>query len=280
MKATNQVERFFKFAQKKIKLTAHAFRPDTIYGRVSGEKVVLTSIPKSGTNLIYQLLFQLPHYRLYTGRGLRPWMFSSESALAQKISKVRKGQILPGHIPALADVLNTVESGNIKVLFMIRDPRDVLLSHLKYVTHIDKTHPTHHFFKELENDDARMKALLFGVDGVVESIPAVYSNFMGWKTCKNAISIRFERLVGEQGGGDKNDQLKEIRKIVTHLNIDLSEVEIGDIAYQIFNTKSETFRSGKINQWKEAYSPSQIDLIKQELGTVLIDYGYENDENW
>jgi len=280
MKATNQVERFFKLAQKKIKLTAHAFRPDTIYGRVSGEKVVLTSIPKSGTNLIYQLLFQLPHYRLYTGRGLRPWMFSSDSALAQKISKVRKGQILPGHIPALADVLNTVESGNIKVLFMIRDPRDVLLSHLKYVTHIDKTHPTHHFFKELENDEARMKALLFGVDGVVESIPAVYSKYKSWTTCKNAITIRFERLVGKQGGGDKVAQLAEIHRIVNQLNMDVTDNKIDELSDQIFKTDSETFRSGKINQWKEIYSPSQIDLIKQQLGTVLIDYGYEEDEKW
>lgn len=280
MKANTRYRKYVSLLKKKISRTVHSIRLDSFYGRVHGEKVFLTTIPKAGTNLIFQLLYNLPKYRIYTGRGLRPWMFDSENALIKRITKIKKGQILHGHVPKFPVLNEVIDNHNIKVIFMIRDPRDVLLSHMKYVTNIDKTHRTHTFFKDLKNDTAQIKALLYGEPGIVESIPTVYSRYSGWRDCQSAITIRFEDLVGKEGGGTDQDQKKSIKRILNHLHLDLNEKEIGKLAAKVFNKESDTFRSGKINQWKHHFEPSEIKLIKENLGQTLIEYGYEKDTNW
>ena len=41
-----------------------------------------------------------------------------------------------------------------------------------------------------------------------------------------------------------------------------------------------TFRKGKIGEWKTVYTDELKEMFKQNYGSLLIEMGYEQDENW
>lgn len=90
---------------------------------------------------------------------------------------------------------------------------------------------------------------------------------------------RFEKLVGPQGRGSREDQVKELRNIATHLHIRCSEEGIERIANNVFGGTS-TFRRGVIGSWKSHFMEEHKSLFKEVAGQLLIDMGYEEDFDW
>ncbi len=91
----------------------------------------------------------------------------------------------------------------------------------------------------------------------------------------------FEKLVGPQGrsGDVKNEQIEEILRIAQHLEIDLSWQTAGRISNELFGGTG-TFCAGKIGGWKKEFTQEHRELIKKDIGQLLIDWGYEDDFDW
>ena len=183
------------------------------------------------------------------------------------------------HLEHDAAIAQRLTEENFKNFLMVRDPRSVIVSHYKYVTYIDTNHKTHAYFKSLKSDEVRLEAVIKGVPGIVEPIEKVFHAFTNWLS-EDCMLVRFEDLIGGEGGGSAEKQLLVIRDAANHLGIALDKDEVTRIASKVFSKKSPTFRSGKIRDWENHISIENRQLIKEKLGEWLIEFGYEQDLSW
>ncbi|MBW1804586.1 MAG: hypothetical protein JRJ85_28140 [Deltaproteobacteria bacterium] len=86
------------------------------------------------------------------------------------------------------------------------------------------------------------------------------------------LKVRFEDLIGPQGGGDSTTQIETIESIYAYLGI--AGMDAAKVAGQIFSKDSPTFRKGQIGSHKEFLSKEQLDKFHRLHGTLLKQYGY------
>lgn len=240
---------------------------------------MINSIPKSGTNLIGNTLYQFPYLRRRIAKTIRPLYYSDKEAY-QKVKRTNSGQYSFSHLKYNDDLYSIITKKNIKVLFMIRDPRDIAVSHFKYVTNIDKDHKSHHFFNDLPNDKIRLMKVITGEKGFVEPINTVLEDYLPWLSKKGCLTIKFENLIGQKGGGDAELQLQLVKEIADFLEITLKNNQLNKIIDKIYSLNSPTFSTGQIGKWREYFTDSHIQEFKNSTSDMLFKYGYEKDNNW
>lgn len=180
--------------------------------------------------------------------------------------------------------------------FIIRDPRDQLISLIYHVLiRIDwykddpKMKQELHSLWDYENlsfSDKIYKLINEGASYYniysspgIKGINEFYKTYLGWKTQKDICFIKFENLVGPNGGGNLAAQLSEIKKISKHLNIAITDLEVSQIAKKLFGD-AHTFRKGKIGSWKEHFTSEHKKAFKKNAGNLLIELDYEKDLKW
>jgi hypothetical protein len=275
----SKLDRKIIFAKRLIYSLVKSFTPKRIVGRLNGPKVLLNSIPKSGTNLIDKVFYNLPNMRFSGKRTIRKMTHSKPEAI-NAVQSIRKGQYSLAHLEFDEKISAAVDDNQIKKILVIRDPRQIVVSHYKYVTNIDSNHKTHDFFKSLPNDEERLNAVIDGVDGIVEPLEEMIKGYSNWIKNKDCLIIRFEDIIGEKGGGSQDLQMSTLRKILNHLEIQLSDSEMVDICGKIFDEKSPTFRKGQLDGWKKELTENHKNKIKEKLGEWIISFGYEKDLEW
>lgn len=278
-KAQTKLKRMQIGLERFMHYTFLGCRPTAIMGRLNGPRVIMNSIPKSGTNLLNRALMYMPKMRQSGVCTIRLWG-EADAGLLQRLSSIRNGQYVVGHIQDSDEVFSLMMKESIKGLVMIRDPRMIVLSHLNYVTNIDKTHKTHKYFESLPSDEARLNSIIQGVDGVVAPIGEVLRRYEGWLRHPNVLTVKFEDLVGSSGGGTQIKQQETIKGIAEHLGIHMSDEWISAIADKVFSSSAPTFRSGSTTGWKEKLSDDQKAILKPQIADWLIKYGYEVDQRW
>ncbi|MCJ7602652.1 MAG: sulfotransferase domain-containing protein [Desulfobulbaceae bacterium] len=268
-----EFDKLQRHVRKKILVTIHGLAPSQLLGRFIGPKVLLNSIPKAGTHLLERALEQLPLIRNAGRRTLIAPDHIDQKTL-RKISSTRKGQFLNAHLPAYQPLLEIINELDIKVLFMIRDPRDVVLSRLKYITNIDRTHKKFEHLKRIENDDELIKGSICGIPGILAPVYEIYERFAPWLSHKNVLVCRFEELIGEKGGGQKVDQEKILNDLIDFLGLTVKNHQIQGIAESIFSPKSSTFNKGAIGGWKNVFSEEHRQLFMKSGKGIMDLYGY------
>src|ERR1041385_604268 len=181
----------------------------------SQPKVLCVSIPKSGTHLIERALCL--HPRLY--RRILPTVKSANlhrwGDLDHLLAPLRPGQIVMAHLPYEPDHPKTTAARGTSVIFVIRDPRDVVVSEAHYLA-ANRSHRLHELFR----GQATLKDMvLLNVRGNEEhgvfSIGEKLDRYRGWLD-SGALVVRFEDLIGEAGGGGDAAQLAPLRAIFEH----------------------------------------------------------------
>lgn len=279
MALQTRLDRYVFFGRRKLRAVVRGLRWSGLKGRLIGPKVLINSIPKAGTHLLEEALDNFPLLRNASQRTLRGWQ-SIDDATLRRIAGLKKGVFITAHLPAHRPLVSLVQAEEIRVLLMIRDPRDTVVSSFKYVTYVDSTHRWHEYYASLPDDDARLLATIKGVDGLVSPIDEVLAKFEGWLDQEDTLVVRFEDLIGNRGGGDRLRQLRTIRAMAEHLNIELSEKQCRTIGERAYSTKSLTFRKGRIGSWPDVFKPCHIEAFKEQAGGLLIRYGYETDLDW
>ena len=248
-----------------------------------GPKVFMNSIPKSGTNLLKRALLLTPH-------TAPRWSYQLDQNcpnLFEQLSSTKRGQVVTAHEPwseALSEFL--IREG-FRTFFIIRDPRDAVVSSAFYIAYKDKNHRLHNYFKKLKSDEARIKASIQGVEADLlpdgmrsRSWLEHIQSYLPWLQDDDCLTVRFEHLIGMEGGGDKGRQLQTIASVIRHLGLDLPEDRIEEIARKTFSTRSRTFRKGQIGDWRNYFNDGLKRFFKESLGSVLVEMGYERDHDW
>jgi len=250
--------------------------------------VLCNSFPKSGTHLLLQILEALPGIKNYgTFIASTPAITLKERSKQKHlrlIDGIIPGEVVQSHLYYSEEYQQKLDDKNCIHYFIYRDPRDVVVSDAYYLTYSYKIHRMHRYFaKELHNDEQRITAAIVGVpdSGRNYHYPDIltrFNKYIDWLKSPQVMSIRYEDLVGSS-----RDIF--LRKIV-HRYIEKRNVSIGidtiikDIKRNINPQKSHTFRKGGTGGWKNVFTEEQRELFKEICGDLLIELGYEKDNNW
>lgn len=98
--------------------------------------------------------------------------------------------------------------------------------------------------------------------------------------CKNLFIVKFEDLVGSQGGGSDKAQLELAINLSKTLGLNNSPESLKKILASLFGN-SGTFRKGVIGEWRSHFNEEHKAAFKQSiLGKMLIEMGYETGYDW
>ncbi len=260
--------------------------PLTRHGRQAfstGPRIFANSIPKAGTNLIKRTVNLLPCV-------VPRWTYHLDQRIPgtmKQLQYTHKGQAVTAHMGWSADLVALLSSREFRILFILRDPRDVLVSFVDYVTRKDPSHLLHAYFNTLPSDDERLLASIIGVDGrhLPYGIPLLSAGeqleaYLPWLDEPGCLTFSFEDLVGSAGGGDDANQLRTVAAIVDHLGLKATRKEIDDLAGRVFSRKVRTFRKGRIRDWPNHFTGRHKEAFKENAGDTLIRLGYETGNDW
>ncbi|MBA3722480.1 MAG: sulfotransferase domain-containing protein [Parachlamydiaceae bacterium] len=241
---------------------------------------IIHSIPKCGTHFIQKVVNLITNQEILEG-----------SPKLEKMQKACKNnQVLRIHQRYSRDSMGLVTKAEHKVIAMVRDPRDALISHVFYMRTFKKGVLKRDFFNVGSDFDTltleeQITSLIVG-DKYADSYIDYYKERTGWALAKGNLYIKFEELAGEEGGGSKELQKQAIEKIAKYIKINLSNDNLEFVLNSMYTKRPDevqegkTFKRGSTGNWKTFLTKEQIKLIKAKLGKQLIQLGYEKDMNW
>ncbi len=246
------------------------------------------SFPKSGTHLLDQILLGFSNIAPYAKRvhsfyaeyeGESGKKREPEKALAW-LDSLRPADVASAHLFARPEAVARVTSPKFAPYFIFRDPRDVVVSHVFYVTDMETRHVHHDYYRSLPDFNARLTASILGrPDSGIEfpNIADRFAPYLGWLGQKEVLTIHFEDLI--------HNREMTLTSIMDHLLSRVSlpatrQLILDSLETSINPKKSPTFRSGKTGEWKKHFTDEHKKIFKEVAGDLLIKLGYEKDGNW
>jgi hypothetical protein len=195
---------------------------------------------------------------------------------------MRPGDIRYGYIHAAAPYLSLLTQPENATIFIYRDPRDMLVSHVYYAVDMNPDHGMHHHYTEnLKTMEERINAAIQGVTEPGSELASVrqrYDSYIGWLDRSEVLSLRFEDLIQKREAALNRilDHLVAHSAFIKHPR----EKAIAYLKSAITPGKSGTFRKGIPGDWRTHFTESNKALFKRVAGDLLVELGYENGADW
>ena len=256
------------------------------------------SFPKSGTHLLDQILLGFSKVAPFA-RRLHSFFAGYEGESGRKrtltetlawVNSLHPRDVSSAHLFAWREVVSCIAGPAFVPYFIYRDPRDVAVSHVFYVTDMEPNHVHHTYYKSLPDFNSRLRASILGrsdpstagqaVDVEFPDLAGRFAPYLGWLDQPSVLKIHFEDLV--------NDRLRILNLILDHLLARIGTKAIsadraailGSLEASINPGRSPTFRSGKTGEWKKYFTDEHKKIFKDVAGRLLVKLGYEKDNNW
>lgn len=248
------------------------------------------SFPKSGTHLLTQILAGFTRLGPLLESGFPPVLtFEGESGQPRSLDRIlvelrrlQPGEIGYGHLHALPQIVDFLCREGVASYFIYRDPRDVVVSHVFYVTDLNSHHAHHDYYTNtLTNFEERLRVSILGRPELEYPFPDIRARFepyLPWLDRPEVCNLRYEDLL--------KDQSAALAAILDHAldrGFSLSverDWALELLARAIDPARSPTFRRGQAGAWREHFTPEIKTLFKQISGDLLQRLGYETDANW
>jgi sulfotransferase 6B1 len=287
--ALERLKWYGRLVRRAARRTAQGYR----YRKMSlGNIPILfgNSFPKSGTHLLTQILQAfskigpavdsgLPAVVMYDGQTGEP---RSIKTILQELQLFRPGDMGYGHLHAEPELVEILCADSFAPYFILRDPRDVVVSHVYYVTDMEPDHALHpHYTQQLGSFDERLMTSIRGLpEGrfPFDDITGRFQPYLGWLEQPAVLVLRFEDLVDSPQEG-----LLAILQHACQRGFTLdrpAEQALQTLTMAIDPRRSPTFRSGKTGAWRDHFKPEHIAAFKAIAGELLIDLGYERSHDW
>ena len=254
----------------------------------TGPRIFINSIPKAGTHLVTAELERfkgMQHSRLHieiaktkVGDQRRPDRnpVLDYAQVARYVDQVRPGQFFSAHLFWTQEMQDIIAARGIPTVFVLRDPRDILISRLHYTAGL-KRHWMHKFFTENYHTDVeRLRLLIEGHEANPVVIPMrnVLESFQPWLTAPGVLAVKFEDLVGERGGGSAQKKLEVLTQIAEHCCLPTAHL---DELARTATGATATLRKGKIGGWRADMPGEIVDLLHRDCGDLIEAFGYPLD---
>lgn len=244
--------------------------------------------PKSGSHLLLQVLAAFPRImpcryveadpiRTITKSGVR----RTQADILADLKGLAPGVIGWGYLEATAPNVAFLCAPSRVNYFIYRDPRDMLVSHVYFATDMYEEHGMHALYQSLPDFGARLQVAITGYDrdGLkMVDVRQRYQGVLEWLSTAVVLCLRFEDLVErrEQALGRMLDQVEK-----TGYRIPVPRPRaLGTLVESIQPSKSRTFRSGKTGGWRDHFTPEHKRLFLDVAGDLLIQLGYEKNNDW
>ena len=248
-------------------------------GSIKKQKVLVNGSPKTGTTWMLKLVNSIPGYH---GLG----NFHGE---IERYKIIEPGEVVHGHDWYTADLAQIMKDKDIRVVHMIRDPRDQLISRVFHIRR-DETHIWHEQLKKSSLDEA-IELCIEGREGLPGARTMVELTQSWFKSEIEVIVVRYEKLI--------SDPEIEFRSVLEYLETDLPDDLVTAIiernqferlsAGRKFWNKTRRrgqadpkshFRKGIVGDWQNYLNEAHKAQFKEVAGDKLIELGYENGLNW
>lgn len=277
--------------------------PTQSVAKPSGNRILLNSVAKAGTHLLTRTVALLQfepfpfflHGALTQQRPIHPeetadsvlvgviWpCLVKTEGLTSILSDVPRNQYLKGHLPYSPRTAQILEDLDYKMVIIVRDPRDVALSHINWALTRDYL-PHQKYYESLPPDERlsqEIEGFAFPPEGpVVLDLRKRYEYILKWRGHPMVYVTSFERLVGPRGGGSAEAQREEVNNIAAHLGIELTDDHRNAVIENLFGG-TVTFKDGKSGGWKQHFSAKHKQQIKALMGDLIVELGYEQNNDW
>jgi len=246
------------------------------------------SFPKSGTHLLDQILLGFSNVTPFSKR-LHSFYAEYEGESGHKrtadqaftwLDSLSPRDVASAHLFAREDSVARVCSPKFVPYFIFRDPRDVVVSHVFYVTEMAARHVHHDYYASLPDFNSRLNVSILGKTTIDIEFPNIadrFSPYLGWLEHPEVLYIHFEDLI--------NERTATLTRMLDHF---LARVPLrsprrlilDSLESSINPTKSPTFRSGKTGEWKQYFINEHKKIFKDVAGDLLVKLGYESNYDW
>jgi hypothetical protein len=165
---------------------------------LGNEKILINSIPKSGTHLLTEVLSRSGYYK-NSGLHIKTWKVNTLSdgpeyndyfqldqvELEQYFKRIKNGQYCSAHLPYDKNIITSARKYGITVIFLKRNLLDILISEHNYIKEL-KRHFKYNEFKGLTENESYCHLLAEGFND------RMY-RFDGWLKEANFV-VTFEDL--------------------------------------------------------------------------------------
>lgn len=280
-----------KTTAKKIRWRARRRKTAQRWGadQLAAMPAVLgNAMPKSGSHLISQVLHGLTQLGPFVDPGFPPVTRSqanknlTDAQVLANLSTMQPGDLAYGYVQARAPFVEALTAEGRATIFVYRDPRDVIVSHVFYATDMYTGHGMHKYYTEhLSTMEERINAAIEGVTVPgfeLSPILAKYKKYLAWLDHPTVLSMRFEDLI--------LDREVALSRILDYLGIrgfthqPPRDEAIAILKEAIAPQKSGTFRKGKPGNWQEHFTPDNIARMKAATGDLLVRLNYEENTAW
>jgi len=257
--------------------TGRVYAPATRH-KGTNRTVLVNSIPKSGTHLLFECAKA----------------FGFRNPPSQDLPRA-DDDLVPGHFYNLQhmtlnrlaipffqspDFINAFSSS--VVLFIYRDPRDVAVSMAHYLASQTDYHMLRQYMRALDPAD-RLSTVIEGTyplpvylnrqtkfRGTIRDLVLRYIDWVQ-SPLPNCVPVRYEDLVGTQGGGDALSQSRALWILQLALQVPGSP---SAFAGQIYNRSTVTFREGRIGGYRREFTSRHHAQLAALGGDFLDSLGY------
>lgn len=251
-----------------------------------GRPLFFTSVPKAGKNLIYTFLGAWEYRRTDLSREAAlaaaeaPWLArsghrstyalgsddphrlaSAKEALQdflQRTAALSGKSVIHHHFPHTPEIADRLKGTDLAVVFVYRDPRDILLSMADYI--LNQSKPAH--LAQALGKMCRQNLIerLWQGDELLLPFPDYLGMFAGWRDEPGVLGLRFESLIGENGGGTRNEQSIAVASLAEKLRLPVGS-KLEQAQGRIFNRNAGTFFMGQANRWRRETDPAIRTLL-------------------
>jgi hypothetical protein len=247
------------------------------------------AIPKAGSHLLIHILLGLTEIGPFVDPGFPPVNRFEDNTnqdipiRIKEINKMRSGEIRYGYSPSEEPFISAITDLGRASVFIYRDPRDQLVSHVFYATDIHTGHGMHKYYNNvLKTTEERLNV---GIEGCVipgleyPTIRERYEEYLGWFEREEVLCLKFEDLIL-----DKEKSLGKLLDYIENFGVSFSVSRLEGIkvlsdAYQ--PEKSGTFRKSQPGNWENHFTEDNKSRFKAIAGDLLTLLGYEDsDHDW
>lgn len=280
--------------------------------KLNGPDVYLLTMKKSGTHMMTKFL------RLLMARNDQEYDYikaTSKDYRAKHIIESPSGyKIQFGHLPYEKHCPLYHQIYGKKKILLVRDPRDVLISGSHFipkifqlskenyppswaVDYVTIAGPFLERFAKMPLSDRLSCMITQKVpDSILSFTPEYYQQdqtqfippfdfalqipaAVDYMNSPNTLLVRFEDLIGPQGGGSEEAQRKCFERIANFIGASYNSSMYEKLSKDLYG-QSFTFRKGQSKTWEKLFSENNKEIFKKHFGEDLIKMGYEDSANW
>jgi hypothetical protein len=159
------------------------------------------------------------------------------------------------------------------VVYNYRDPRAQLVSMIRFLAESpddDKDRFVQVYRPILRNLGSMDRMLSFAISDTEFPYRDAYRQNRWMLHHPNVLKLRFEDLVGEEGGGSRARQQAAVERWARFLAVDVPTEQLIEGLFG----GTRTFSVGRTESWRDVFQEHHLRAFEREFGDVLVDYGY------